>query len=174
MQQVFHSLKLPTLLLRFTFEKESNSSFSFSYVLVKKSDSYFILSVYRKPTFTSDYVRLNSFCHKELKTNLIFALVHKALAIYSKSTLQNKLATIRSIFLNSGYPEHVVNMPSPRRSDINHCPVNLHLPWLRNVSTRFKTQIKTSVTNVAFLPSNLTLCTLPDFYQQPKIVSPIQ
>ena len=44
-----------------------------------------------------------------LKTNLISTLVHRALVICSKSTLQNELSNIRSILINSGYPKVVIN-----------------------------------------------------------------
>ena len=41
--------------LCFTFEKESNLALPFLDVLVKKSPSKFITSIYRKPTFTGQY-----------------------------------------------------------------------------------------------------------------------
>ena len=43
--------------LRFTFKKESNLVLPFLDVLVEKSPSKFITSIYRKPTFTSQYLR---------------------------------------------------------------------------------------------------------------------
>ena len=38
--------------LQFTFEKEENDSLPFLDVLVEKSNTGFLTSVYRKPTFT--------------------------------------------------------------------------------------------------------------------------
>ena len=43
--------------LRFTYKKESNYSFPFLDVLVERHDLEFLTSVYRKPTFTSQYLR---------------------------------------------------------------------------------------------------------------------
>ena len=43
--------------LRFIFEKESNLALPFLDVLVEKSSSKFITSIYRKPTFTGQYLR---------------------------------------------------------------------------------------------------------------------
>ena len=43
--------------LRFTFEKDCNPTFSFLDVLVEKNDHGFVASVYRKPTFTGQYIR---------------------------------------------------------------------------------------------------------------------
>ena len=88
------------------------------------------------------------------KTNLISTLVHRALVICSKSTLQNELSNIRKILINNGYPEAVINtviikktnqFRRPTELGPNKCPVYLHLPWLGNVSMRYEMQIKTAI-----------------------------
>ena len=93
------------------------------------------------------------------KTNLISTLVHRALVICSKSTLQNELSNIRSILINSGYPEAVINTAMtkkmnqfrrPTQLGPKKCPVYLHLPWLGNVSMRYEMQIKTAVKRCYF------------------------
>ena len=94
--------------LRFTFEKEFNLALPFLDVLVEKSPSKFITSIYRKPTFTSQYLRWNSFSPRKRKTNLILTLTHRALAICSPETLPSELDKIKSILLTNGYPEHVI------------------------------------------------------------------
>ena len=43
------------------------------------------------------------------ETNLIATLTHRAFTICSKSFLQQKLNTIRSLFLKDGYQESVIN-----------------------------------------------------------------
>ena len=94
--------------LRFTFEKESNLALPFLDVLVEKSPSKFITSIYRKPTFTGQYLRWNSFSPRKRKTNLILTLTHWALAICSPERLPSELDKIKSILLTNGYPEHVI------------------------------------------------------------------
>ena len=47
--------------LRFTQEKESNSSLSLLDVLVERQNSDYLTSVYRKPTFKGQHLRWNSF-----------------------------------------------------------------------------------------------------------------
>ena len=94
--------------LRFTFEKESNLALPFLDVLVEKSPSKFITSIYRKPTFTGQYLRWNSFSPRKRKTNLILTLTHQAVAICSPERLQSELDKIKFILLNNGYPEHVI------------------------------------------------------------------
>ena len=93
------------------------------------------------------------------KTNLISTLVHRALVICSKSTLQNELSNICSILINNGYPEAVINAVITKKINQFHrpmqlgpkkCPVYFHLPWLGNVSMRYEMQIKTAVKRCYF------------------------
>ena len=78
-------------------------------VLVTKSNNKFITSVYQKPTFTGQYIHWNSFGPKQRKTNLIDILTHRALKICSKSTLKHELDNIRSILVQNGYPEFLID-----------------------------------------------------------------
>ena len=145
--------------LRFTFEKECNRTLPFLDVLVEKNDHEFVTSIYRKPTFTGQYIRWNSFCAMKRKTNLISTLVHRALIICSKSTLENELSNIQSILINNGYPEAIINtvmtkkmnqFRKPTQFGPKKCPVYLHLPWLGNVSLRYEMQIKTATKRCYF------------------------
>ena len=54
-------LKLLHPALTFTIEKEQNNSLNFLDVLVEKEGNGFLTSIYRKPTFTGEYIRWNSF-----------------------------------------------------------------------------------------------------------------
>ena len=107
--EFFHHLNSLHSSLRFTFEKECNRTLPFLDVLVEKNYHEFVTSIYREPTFTGQYIRWNSFCPMKRKTNLISTLVHRALVICSKSSLQNELSNIRSILVNNGCPEAVIN-----------------------------------------------------------------
>ena len=88
------------------------------------------------------------------KTNLISTLVHRALVIFSISSLQNELSNICTILINNGYLEAVINTVitnkinqfcRPPQSGPKKCLVYLHLPWLGNVLMRYEMQIKTEV-----------------------------
>ena len=92
--------------LQFTFEKEENDSLPFSDVLVEKCNTGFLTSVYRKHTFTGQYIRWNPFCPKQRKTSQ--SLVHRALMICSKSKPHAELEKLKTIFLDNGYPEDVI------------------------------------------------------------------
>ena len=133
--------------LHFTFEKEENNSLPFLDVLVEKSDTGFLTSVYRKPTFSGLYTRWSSFCPKQRKIGLIKTLTHRALMIFSKSKLDSELEKLTKIFLENGYPEDVISVYIKEKignfsADIKFgpqkCPVYLKLPWIGNSSLRFE------------------------------------
>ena len=145
--------------LRFTFEKECDNCLPFLDVLVEKHDTEFITSVYRKPTFTGQYLRWNSFNPRKQKISLITTLVHRALIICSKGKFSIELDNIRSIMAENGYPDHVVNSSITRKIrnflrppsyGPKKCPVYLHLPWLGAISTRFEKQVASAVQRCYF------------------------
>ena len=94
--------------LKFTVEKEQNNSLSFLDVLVEKESTGFLNSIYRKPTFTGQYIRWNSFSPKMRKIGLIKTLVHRALMICSKAKLGSELDKIKQLLIEKGYPTDVL------------------------------------------------------------------
>ena len=62
--------------LKFTFEKEKNNCLPFLDVNVERTATGFETSVYRKPTFTGQYLLWESFSPTKQKTNLISTLGH--------------------------------------------------------------------------------------------------
>ena len=123
-------------------------------MLVERHDSEFLTSVYRKPTFTGQYLHWNSFSLQKRKINLIGTLVHRAFMICSKSKLYQELGKIHSILLENGYQECVINSAFKRKLQqlnsnpvhtVKKCPVYLHIPWIGNVSMKFEKQITSAV-----------------------------
>ena len=54
--------------ITFTSEKENNDELAFLDVLVKRHKNQFLTSVYRKKTFTGNYLNFHSFCNiKKIK-----------------------------------------------------------------------------------------------------------
>ena len=92
--------------LRFTLEKENNSTLPFLFVLVCKETSAFQIAVHRKPTFTGLYICCGSFCPKKQKINQIKTLTHWVLMICSK--LDNEIDFITGTLCNNGFPEEIV------------------------------------------------------------------
>ena len=73
--------------LKFTIKKKGNLTLLFRDVKIEKDNSQFLSSVYRKPSFTDQYIPWDSFGPSKHKINLIETLVHQALVICSKGKL---------------------------------------------------------------------------------------
>ena len=63
--------------LKFTFEKEQDGKLPFLDILVERTELGFETSVYRKPTFSGQYIHWESFSPRKRKTNLLATLVHR-------------------------------------------------------------------------------------------------
>ena len=94
--------------LKFTFENEHDGKLPFLDILVERTELGFETSVYRKPTFSGQYIRWESFSLRKRKTNLIATLVHRALMICTKNKLKQEIDFIKKILLDNGYPEDIV------------------------------------------------------------------
>ena len=121
---------------------------------MEKSNEGFLTSVFRKPTFTGQYFRWDSFGPTKRKTNLIETLVHRALMICSKSKLQHELENISSILRNNGYPESIIQITISKKIALfnrkpkegpQKCPVYLKLLWMGKISLNFKKQTKIAI-----------------------------
>ena len=83
--------------LTFTHEKEVNGKLPFFNVLVEKSDTKFLTSIYQKPSFSDQYNRWDSFGPKSRKNNLLGTLVYRALVVHLKITPGNRFHSINSL-----------------------------------------------------------------------------
>ena len=145
--------------LRFTHEREFNHSLAFLDVLAERLGSEFSTSVYRKSTFTGQYLRWNSFSPHKRKINLIDTLVHRAFMICSKGKQDPEHDKLRSILLENGYPKHLINSTLKQKLQqlnsrpvliVKKCAVYLHAPWIGNVSTRFEKQTTSAMKRCFF------------------------
>ena len=60
--------------IKFTCDKEKDSTLPFLDINIKKEESEFITSIYRKPTFTGLFSKYYAFSPKQNKENLIYTL----------------------------------------------------------------------------------------------------
>ena len=115
-----------------------------------------LYNLYRKPTFTGQYIRWNPFSPKTRKISLIKTLVHRALMICSKNKLGSELDKIKQLLIENGYPADVLlscinqklaNFAEEKTFGPEKCPVYLKLPWIGNVSSKFENQINKAITS---------------------------
>ena len=101
--------------LKFTVEKEQNSSFDFLDVLVEKEGTGFLTIVYRKPTFTGQYAHRNPFSPKTRKISLIKTLVHRAFMIFSKTKFGSELNKVKQLFTETDIQQMFYFLASIKR-----------------------------------------------------------
>ena len=76
--------------LEFTMENSIDNKFPFLNVLVHFESVTFFTSVFRKNSFTSDYIPYNSYSPMQEKVNLISCLTYRALRLCSKEHLEDE------------------------------------------------------------------------------------
>ena len=87
--------------LKFTCEHEQSNRLSFLDVLVEKTEMGVSTSVYRKPTFTGQYIVYDSYCSTLYKTNLVRNLIMRARRICSPDKLQQELCFLKKVFVQN-------------------------------------------------------------------------
>ena len=96
--------------LTFTHEKKVEGKFPFLDVIVEKSNTEFLTSVYRKPTFTGQYIRWDSFGPKSRKKQFNWYACTQSPYHLVTLKLSHKLNSIRSILSSNGYPDRVIDL----------------------------------------------------------------
>ena len=123
---------------------------------MEKDGTRFLISIYRKSTFTGQYIRWNSFSPQARKISFIKTFVHRALTICSKTKLGSEFDKIKQLLIENGYPADVLlscinqklaNFAAEKTFDPEKCPVYLKLPWISNVSSKFENQINKAITS---------------------------
>ena len=141
--------------LVFTCEAEEDNKIPFLDVLVKRNNTSFTTSVFRKKTFTGEYIPWNSFCHRQRKTNLIACLTNRAIQICTPSLLEEETVNITNMFTKLGYPLDVVQRTIKKtrlrfeQSPVfgpKRCPVYVRLPFIGPVTSRHQQQLSEAVT----------------------------
>ena len=142
--------------LQFTFEKEKNNSLPFLDVHVEHTKGCYETKVYRKPTFTGQYLRWESFTPIKRKASLVSTLVHRALKICSKGQLKEEINRIKKILLDNGYPEDFVleqiskkitQFSRPKRFGPDKCPVYLRVTYTGKAALTLERNFRIAVEN---------------------------
>ena len=125
-------------------------------ISVEKGGTGFLTSICRKQTFTSQYIRWNSFSSKVRKINLIKTLILKPLTICIKTKLDSEVDSTKQLLIDNGHLEDVLvscgkenlaNILSGKWFGPGKCPVYLKLSWIGNFSSKFENQITKAITS---------------------------
>ena len=93
-QELDNFYKLPNEqhnLIKFTIEKDQNNELSYLDVLVKRQNTEFVTTFFRKETITGNYLTFQSHCGLKRKVNLIKTLCHRAHLICSLEFFEEEI-----------------------------------------------------------------------------------
>ena len=105
--------------IQFTTEKESNNTLPFLDFLISRTEEGFKISVYRKPTFTGQYLNFNSHHPYSIKKGIVRCLQHRAkVTSGDPETSDKELASISSTLQRNNYPEYMAAPPQKKKTGI--------------------------------------------------------
>ena len=118
---------------------KENNQISFLDVLFKRNDNKFITSIFRKPSFTGQYLNFQSYCSRRRKIGWIKTLFHRANKKCSPEVFQNELKVIKDLLIKNGYAKPLIDKVFKTESNRlkyikpygpEKCPVLLILPYV--------------------------------------------
>ena len=141
--------------MNFTSEEETENQLPFLDVFVKRVQSNFITSVYRKPTFSGVYTHYTSYLPDVYKESLVSTLLYRAYRICTNwNEIHKETIQIKQIMTKNGYPENLLDKlissfyrkmcteTSKAAEDDSENSIQLVLPFLGNHTKRMEKKIK--------------------------------
>ena len=143
--------------IKFTFEVEENSNFSFLDIKICRVNNKFTTSVFRKPTFSGVFTNFDSFIPILYKHGLINALIFCCFKICSSyENLHNEIVYIKEIFKHNRYPNNFVDRCIRKFFNKLHITKKIHqkvekkqllviLPFLDHLSFETKNKLNSFI-----------------------------
>ena len=142
--------------LNFTLETEIEDHMNFLDVRVtRRPDGTAQRSMHRKSTWTGQYLHYQSFVPHQQKVNLVRTLAFRSTRICSEDTIEHELRELRSIFLQNGYPERLLEkyirviQPVSKSPTANRKKVYISLPFKGDeLANKTKQSLSTKINKV--------------------------
>ena len=123
-------------------EKEQDNKLPFLDVLVTRTEQGFRSSVYRKPTFTGQYLNFNSHHPYTVKKRIVCCLQHRAKTISSDTdAYQEEMISLRHNLHHNNYPESITSAPrnlDRRVEDNTRKLTTVCLPYVKGLAKRIQ------------------------------------
>ena len=95
---------------KFTSEIEENGSLSFPNITISRENNNFVISVYRKSTFSGVLTNFESFIPEMHKLGLIKTLLHCSFRLCSKyENFHREIENLKSIFKHNNHRQNFMN-----------------------------------------------------------------
>ena len=156
MEKFFDILNNAHSSIKFTMEKENNNELAYLDVIIKRKNNRFLTSVFRKKTFTGNYLNFQSSCSVKRKINLIRTLCHRAYKICSPELLTSEINQIKLLLNKNGYPKELINktiklhlnsLDKRKKFGPEKCVVTLKLPFINKNSRILEKNVKQLIKN---------------------------
>ncbi|CAH8837417.1 unnamed protein product [Trichobilharzia szidati] len=102
--------------IRVTSERESNNKLGFlDITMTRRDDGTIQRSIFRKQTWSGQYLHFTSFVPIQYKRSLVKCLFSRARKICTSDTVMDEFRHIHSVLLANGYPENFITCHSKER-----------------------------------------------------------
>ena len=95
--------------IQFTMEKEQDNKLSFLDILITRTEHGFSTTVYRKPTFTEQYLSFHPHHPYNVKKGIVRCLQHRAKAISCDEVYQKEMDSLKETLCRNNYPESITS-----------------------------------------------------------------
>nr|VZH93500.1 unnamed protein product [Spirometra erinaceieuropaei] len=151
--------------LTFSAAFEANNEIAFLDVLLhRQEDGSIQRRVFRKKTWTGQYINFHSFVPLNIKRNLVQGLAARVRRICSPETVEAELQKLRDTLHENGYPERFIlrNIgectAKPTMATAEKKDLFIRLPFQGDAASELvKRRLKTAITS-AFPAANLRVC----------------
>nr|CAH8856182.1 unnamed protein product [Trichobilharzia regenti] len=104
--------------IKFTMEYEHNNEFNFLDLNVKRTNEGTVeKSIYRKETWTGQYLHYNSFCPISYKRGLVRTLYDRARKLCSPNRVEEELVFVEKCLRENGYPKGFIQKYSREKDE---------------------------------------------------------
>ena len=126
--------------IQFTMEKEQDNNLPFLDVLVTRTEQGFRSSVYRKSTYTGQYLNFNSHHPYTVKKGIVCCLQHRAKTISGDTdAYQEEMISLRHNLHRNNYPESITSASrnlDRRMEDNTRKLTTVGLPYFKGLAER--------------------------------------
>ena len=139
---IYHVNSIPPS-IQFPMEKKQDNKLPFLGVLVTRTEQGFRSSVYRKPTFTGQYLNFNSHHPYKVKKGIVRYLQHRAKTISSDAAAayQEEMISLRHHLHRNNYPESIIPVPKNldrRMGDNTRKLTTVSLSYVKGLAERIQ------------------------------------
>ena len=123
---------------------------------MERTELGFETSVYRKPTFSSQYIHLGILQPTQMENEPNRHADTQSTYDFTKTKLKQEIDFIKKILLDNGYPEDILLAHISKKTaqfsiakpfGPEKCPVYLRAPWIGSASQQLEHQVKSAVQN---------------------------